>query len=78
LLSMIRCLTPLSIGCRYVRCQLHKTGGSMTQSSILLLNEERISYSTVKTAINLNQTNICFLSATWELGCGEKAIGFGG
>lgn len=46
----------IKLGADMSAVSLHKTGGSMTQSSILLLNEERISYSTVKTAINLNQT----------------------
>ncbi len=35
---------------------MHKTGGSLTQSSVLLLNEREISYSQVRTTINLMQT----------------------
>jgi arginine decarboxylase len=35
---------------------LHKTGGSLTQSSVLLLNERSIQYSQVRTIINLMQT----------------------
>jgi arginine/lysine/ornithine decarboxylase len=46
----------IKLGADMSAVSLHKTGGSMTQSSILLLNEERVSYSAVKTAINLNQT----------------------
>lgn len=34
----------------------HKTGGSLTQSSLLLLNEGRIDANTVKTTLNLTQT----------------------
>ena len=39
-----------------VTVSLHKTGGSLTQSSVLLLNEKLISYSQVRTIINLMQT----------------------
>jgi len=46
----------MSQGADLCAVSLHKTGGSLTQSSILLHNEERISYKEVKTAINLTQT----------------------
>ncbi len=46
----------IKLGADMSAVSLHKTGGSLTQSSVLLLNEERVSYSVVKTAINLNQT----------------------
>lgn len=35
---------------------IHKTGGSLTQSSVLLLNTERISRDYVKTVLNLTQS----------------------
>lgn len=46
----------MSQGADMCAVSLHKTGGSLTQSSILLLSEERLSYKEVKTAINLTQT----------------------
>lgn len=46
----------MSQGADMCAVSLHKTGGSLTQSSILLLREERLSYKEVKTAINLTQT----------------------
>ena len=35
---------------------IHKTGGSLTQSSMLLVNEERINADHVRTIVNLTQT----------------------
>ncbi len=46
----------MSQGADLCAVSLHKTGGSLTQSSILLMREERITYKEVKTAINLLQT----------------------
>lgn len=46
----------MSQGADLCAVSLHKTGGSLTQSSILLLREERITYKAVKTTINLMQT----------------------
>lgn len=46
----------MSQGADLCAVSMHKTGGSLTQSSILLLREERITYKEVKTAINLLQT----------------------
>lgn len=46
----------MSQGADLCAVSLHKTGGSLTQSSILLMREERITYKEVKTAINLMQT----------------------
>lgn len=46
----------MKLGADMSAVSLHKTGGSLTQSSILLLNEERISHKKVKTTLSLTQT----------------------
>lgn len=45
-----------ALGADMATVSLHKTGGSLTQSSVLLLNEKLIDYSQVRTTINLMQT----------------------
>jgi len=46
----------IALGADMVASSLHKTGGSLTQSSVLLLNNGRIKRNHVKTIINLTQT----------------------
>lgn len=46
----------MSLGADMSAMSLHKTGGSMTQSSVLLSNRKNINPSRVKTIINLMQT----------------------
>lgn len=46
----------IGLGADMVASSLHKTGGSLTQSSVLLLNKGRIKRNHVKTIINLTQT----------------------
>lgn len=47
----------MSLGADMATVSLHKTGGSLTQSSALLLNEKRfLSREEVKTILNLSQT----------------------
>lgn len=46
----------IALGADMVASSLHKTGGSLTQSSVLLLNKGRIKRNHVKTIINLTQT----------------------
>lgn len=46
----------MKLGADMSAVSLHKTGGSLTQSSILLLNEERITHQKVRTTLSLNQT----------------------
>ncbi len=46
----------MKLGADMSAVSLHKTGGSLTQSSILLLNEERINHKKVRTTLSLNQT----------------------
>ncbi|MCH4888070.1 aminotransferase class I/II-fold pyridoxal phosphate-dependent enzyme [Acidaminobacter sp. JC074] len=46
----------IALGADMVASSLHKTGGSLTQSSVLLLNNGRILRNHVKTIINLTQT----------------------
>ncbi|GAA0735990.1 aminotransferase class I/II-fold pyridoxal phosphate-dependent enzyme [Clostridium oceanicum] len=46
----------MSLGADMAAVSLHKTGGSLTQSSVLLLNEGFIDKNTVRTFINLTQT----------------------
>lgn len=46
----------MKLGADMAAVSLHKTGGSLTQSSALLLNEGFIDYSSVKTVLNLTQT----------------------
>ncbi|MCY6372044.1 aminotransferase class I/II-fold pyridoxal phosphate-dependent enzyme [Clostridium ganghwense] len=46
----------MELGADMAAVSLHKTGGSLTQSSALLLNEGLIDKNTVKTMLNLTQT----------------------
>lgn len=46
----------MELGADMSAVSLHKTGGSLTQSSVLLLNEGFIDKNTVKTTLNLTQT----------------------
>ncbi|MEL7596766.1 MAG: aminotransferase class V-fold PLP-dependent enzyme, partial [Clostridiaceae bacterium] len=46
----------MELGADMSAASLHKTGGSLTQSSVLLLNEGFIDKNTVKTTLNLTQT----------------------
>ncbi|GAA0176648.1 aminotransferase class I/II-fold pyridoxal phosphate-dependent enzyme [Clostridium sediminicola] len=46
----------ISVGADMAALSLHKTGGSLTQSSILLLNERRLKRNYIKTIVNLTQT----------------------
>jgi arginine/lysine/ornithine decarboxylase len=46
----------MELGADMAAVSLHKTGGSLTQSSVLLLNEGLIDKNTVKTILNLTQT----------------------
>lgn len=46
----------MELGADMAAVSLHKTGGSLTQSSVLLLNEGRVHKNTVKTILNLTQT----------------------
>lgn len=46
----------MMLGADIAAVSLHKTGGSLTQSSVLLLNEGFIEYSMVKRMLNLTQT----------------------
>lgn len=46
----------MELGADMAAVSLHKTGGSLTQSSALLLNEGRIIESTVRAILNLTQT----------------------
>ncbi|MCY6355218.1 aminotransferase class I/II-fold pyridoxal phosphate-dependent enzyme [Clostridium sp. ZS2-4] len=46
----------MELGADMAAVSLHKTGGSLTQSSVLLLNEGFIDKNTVKTTLNLTQT----------------------
>lgn len=45
-----------SLGADLVSASIHKTGGSLTQSSVLLINEGRVNRHNVRTIINLTQT----------------------
>lgn len=49
-------VSAISLGADMSAVSLHKTGGSMTQSSALLLNSHRVSGDYLKKIINLNQT----------------------
>ncbi|MGG0658446.1 aminotransferase class I/II-fold pyridoxal phosphate-dependent enzyme [Rummeliibacillus pycnus] len=49
-------IDPISAGADIVTMSMHKTGGSLTQSSILLLNEGRISAKTMQKTLNMLQT----------------------
>jgi len=46
----------MCLGADMAAVSLHKTGGSLTQSSVLLLNTDRIKRNHVKTVINLTQS----------------------
>ena len=47
----------LEVGADMVTISMHKTGGSLTQSSVLFHNEGRISSSRVRSVVNLAQTS---------------------
>ncbi len=49
-------LDPITAGADIVTMSMHKTGGSLTQSSILLLNEGRISAKKMQKTLNMLQT----------------------
>lgn len=49
-------IDPISAGADIVTMSMHKTGGSLTQSSILLLNEGRISAKKMQKTLNMLQT----------------------
>lgn len=49
-------IDPITAGADIVTMSMHKTGGSLTQSSILLLNEGRISAKTMQKTLNMIQT----------------------
>jgi len=49
-------LEAMDVGVDMCAVSTHKTGGSLTQSSILLLNEGFVDEKTVKTTLNLTQT----------------------
>ena len=49
-------LSAMEAGCDMAAVSVHKTGGSLTQSSLLLLNNDKISKDYVRTIINLTQT----------------------
>lgn len=46
----------IELGADIAAVSIHKTGGSLTQSSVVLLNTKRITKNHVKTFINLTQT----------------------
>lgn len=49
-------LDPIAAGADIVTMSMHKTGGSLTQSSILLLNEGRVSAKLMQKTLNMLQT----------------------
>lgn len=49
-------LDPLAAGADVVTVSMHKTGGSLTQSSLMLLNEGRILPETMQKVLNMLQT----------------------
>ena len=49
-------VSAMEAGCDMAAVSVHKTGGSLTQSSLLLLNNDKISKDYVRTIINLTQT----------------------
>lgn len=49
-------LDPISAGADIVTMSMHKTGGSLTQSSILLLNDGRVSAKLMQKTLNMLQT----------------------
>ncbi len=68
----------LSQGADMCAVSLHKTGGSLTQSSILLLNETRLSYKQVKTVINLTQTTSASYLLMGSLDVARKQLALDG
>ncbi|WP_312755416.1 aminotransferase class I/II-fold pyridoxal phosphate-dependent enzyme [Rummeliibacillus suwonensis] len=49
-------IDPIVAGADIVTMSMHKTGGSLTQSSILFLNEGRVSAKTMQKTLNMLQT----------------------
>ncbi|MFV0518965.1 MAG: aminotransferase class I/II-fold pyridoxal phosphate-dependent enzyme [Lachnospirales bacterium] len=46
----------MEVGCDMAAVSIHKTGGSLTQSSVLLLKKNRVNPDYVRTIINITQT----------------------
>ena len=46
----------MHLGADIASVSIHKTGGSLTQSSLLLVNTKRVNADYVRTVINLTQT----------------------
>lgn len=68
-------MSAMEAGADMSAISLHKTGGSMTQSSALLLKSETIDHDTVRQAINLTQTTSAsyILMASLDLARAELA-----
>lgn len=68
----------MSLGADMAAVSLHKTGGSLTQSSVLLLNEGFIEKNTVRTTLNLTQTTSASYLLMTSLDIARKTLAIQG
>lgn len=68
----------MKLGADMAAVSLHKTGGSLTQSSALLLNEGFVGYHAVKTVLNLTQTTSASYLLMGSLDLARKNLALNG
>ena len=64
----------MQLGADMAAVSMHKTGGSLTQSAMLLINEERISADHVRVVMNLSQTTSASYLLMASLDIARKAL----
>jgi arginine decarboxylase len=64
----------MSLGADMAAVSVHKTGGSLTQSSVLLLNEGLVDKTHVRTTLNLTQTTSASYLLMSSLDVARKAL----
>lgn len=67
-----------SLGADLVAASVHKTGGSLTQSSVLLMNEGFVNKNHVRTMINLTQTTSASYLLMTSLDVARKNLALNG
>ena len=67
-------LTAMEAGADMAAVSMHKTGGSLTQSSLLLMKRGRVRPDYVRTVINLTQTTSASYLLMSSLDIARKAL----
>jgi len=68
----------MSLGADMASVSMHKTGGSLTQSSILLVNRARVNPDYVRTVINISQTTSASYLLLTSLDIARKNLALNG